>query len=567
MFSYFPHKNNHNTTNRNGAPQEVIARKSCQRHEGFAKGRAELATVPFLLCIRNVRNSQRYGWNRYQHVRTKTWRRLTSSFQGWDEGSAASITSLASFAREYQIDDSTISNIVSLVNVGAGVGAFLSFFLNDRIGRIWSMRLYQSTYAVGSLISCFSYGNQGALYVGRIVAGLGIGACTVVGPMSIAELAPKDIRGLLTLWLNVCMLASQALGSFTVLGCSQNISPALNLQYQVPWFVQTFVPAISIVCSFFICESPRWLAINGRMEDARATLYLLRGLPENDVSLQLEYAQLATHLENENETNPQDGYWAIIKETFSKRSNLRRVQLTIVAYILAQFSGANSITNYLPTIFGYIGVQGTSAKIYSTGLYAVAKLVFCFAASLFIVDVLGRRKSLMLGVSVQMLCHAYLAGYLKHFIEDPSSMPSAASDVAIAVIYIHAFGWAVGLYTLPYLFGAELWPNRIRSFGGALSQCFHWLFYFAITKATPSILNSMAIWGAFVFFLAWCVVAFVYTLFLVPETRGLSLDEMDALFERPMYMMRHPLVLGGDEESFRQEKNQMQAKSGHFEGK
>ncbi|CAG9936348.1 unnamed protein product [Clonostachys rosea f. rosea IK726] len=495
------------------------------------------------------------------------WRLFLSCFvfgmcgtpKGWDEGSAASITSLASFSRKYHLDDATISNIVSLVNVGAGVGALLSFFLNDKLGRIWSMRVYQALYAIGSLVACFSYGNAGALYAGRIIAGLGIGACSVVGPMAIAEIAPKTIRGFLTLWFNICMLGSQALGSFTVLGCSINISPALDLQYQVPWFVQTFVPALAIGLSFFTCESPRWLAITGRMEEAKDTLYNLRGLPEDDASMQLEYAQLVSHIEDENSGNPQDGYLAIIKETFGKRSNLRRVQLTIVAYILAQFSGANSITNYLPTIFGLIGVKGTSAKIYSTGLYAVAKLVCCFAASLFIVDILGRRKSLMLGVTVQMMCHAYLAGYLKHFRSNPSSVPSGASDAAIAIIYIHAFGWAVGLYTLPYLFGAELWPNRIRSFGGAVSQCFHWLFYFAITKATPSILSSMAVWGAFVFFLAWCVVAFVYTVFCVPETRGLSLDEMDAIFERPIYKMRKPLPRSADEEFGAAEKAQVAA--------
>ena len=76
-----------------------------------------------------------------------------------------------------------------------------------------------------------------------------------------------------------------------------------------------------------------------------------------------------------------------------------------------------------------------------------------------------------------------------------------------------------GLYTLPYLFGAELWPNRVRSFGGALSQGFHWLFYFGITKATPSLLSSMAIWGAFVFFVAWCTLAFLYGVFCIPESK------------------------------------------------
>ncbi|RTE84910.1 hypothetical protein BHE90_000591 [Fusarium euwallaceae] len=463
--------------------------------------------------------------------------------KGWDEGSAASITELDSFKREYGLDAktnrATISNIVSLVNVGAGVGAFLSFFLNDRIGRLWSARLYQTIYAIGSLISCLSYGNHAVLYLGRIVAGLGIGACTVVGPMAIAEMAPKSIRGLMTLWFNIAMLSGQTVGIFTVFGSNMHISPAKHLQYQIPWFVQTFVPAIAIVSSFFSVESPRWLTIRGRPQEALEALVTLRGLPVDHPYLQEEYAEISSHIDDENRQFGEGGYLSVMKETFSVRSNLRRVQLTIIAYILAQFSGANSVTNYLPTVFTLIGVTGTDVKVYSTGLYAVAKLVCCVIASLVFVDVLGRRKSLMLGITVQAMCHAYLSGYLKYFTKDPESVPSGASDAAIGIIYIHAFGWAVGLYTLPYLFGAELWPNRIRSFGGALSQSFHWMFYFAITKATPSIISSMDVWGAFLFFVAWCIVAFIYTLFFVPETSNLSLDEMDAIFDRPMHKMRH----------------------------
>ncbi|KAF5515932.1 Quinate permease [Colletotrichum siamense] len=471
---------------------------------------------------------------------------------GWDEGAAASITELESFKHAYHLEGSnsktTISNLVSFVNIGAGVGAFLSFFLNDKIGRLWSMRLYQTIYAAGSLISCFSYGNHGVLYVGRIIAGLGIGACTVVGPMSIAEMAPKSIRGLMTLWFNVCMLGGQALGIFTVFGCSANISSEHSLQYQIPWFVQTFVPAIAVGLSFFSVESPRRLAIQGKQKDALDALVKLRGLPADHPYLEEEYALIETHLNDENQQSGDQGYLSIMKETFMVRSNLRRVQLTIVAYILAQFSGANSVTNYLPTIFGYIGVQGAGAKVYSSGLYAVAKMICCLVASLVFVDVLGRRKSLMIGITIQAACHAYLSGYLKYFTKDPDSVPKGASDAAIGIIYIHALGWAVGLYTLPYLFGAELWPNRIRSFGGALSQGFHWLFYFAITKATPSILSSMDIWGAFLFFVGWCILAFIYTLFFIPETSGLSLDEMDAIFQRPMHKMRQAASGKSEEE-------------------
>jgi MFS family permease len=325
-------------------------------------------------------------------------------------------------------------------------------------------------YAAGNLIETFAYGSLPALYVGRLIAGAGIGALTVVGPMAIVEIAPAMTRGLMTLWFNVCMLSSQMVGIFVVFGCNAHIAGSKNLQYQIPFFVQCFVPAIGIFISFFLHESPRWLCLRGRNEEALKTLTTIRGLGSDHPFLLNEWEMMTTQLSREQSEFGDTGYVAIIRETFCVRSNLRRVQLTIVAYILAQFSGANSVTNYLPEIFGIIGIQSTSVKVYASGLYAFAKLVCCIAASLCFVDVVGRRKSLFTGVTVQAICHSYLAGYLFWFVPNEDGMPKGASDTAIGVIYIHAFGWAVGLYTLPYLFGAELWPNRIRSFGGALSQ-------------------------------------------------------------------------------------------------
>jgi hypothetical protein len=147
----------------------------------------------------------------------------------------------------------------------------------------------------------------------------------------------------------------------------------------------------------------------------------------------------------------------------------------------------------------------------------------------------------MIGISVQIICHSYLAGYLKIYQTHKGHMGKASTDAALAFIYIHAFGWAIGLYSLPYLFGAELWPNKIRSFGGALSQCFHWLFYFAITKAAPSMLTSLDQWGAFVLFIGFCVVALLYTYFMVPETAGMNLEEINRIFERPLVLLAQPL--------------------------
>lgn len=92
-----------------------------------------------------------------------------------------------------------------------------------------------------------------------------------------------------------------------------------------------------------------------------------------------------------------------------------------------------------------------------------------------------------------------------------------------------------GLLILPYVFGGELWPNRLRSFGSALSQMFHWLFYYGMNAAMPNILSSMDDWGAFIFFGAWCFIALLYVFFMVPEIAGLSMEEMDAIFKGPWF--------------------------------
>lgn len=90
-----------------------------------------------------------------------------------------------------------------------------------------------------------------------------------------------------------------------------------------------------------------------------------------------------------------------------------------------------------------------------------------------------------------------------------------------------------GLFVLPYIFGGELWPNHLRSFGGVVSQTFHWLFIYAVKYSIPSLLKSTDNWGAFIFFAGWCFIALIYVFFMVPEVSGLSVEEIDQLFKGP----------------------------------
>ncbi|CAI0649119.1 unnamed protein product [Colletotrichum noveboracense] len=196
-----------------------------------------------------------------------------------------------------------------------------------------------------------------------------------------------------------------------------------------------------------------------------------------------------------------------------------------------------------------IGVEGgVGNTLFLSGMYGFSKLMFSLISSFFLIDLLGRRKSLSIGITCQMLSHIYIGVFVKVYQEGQVSQ--SASEAAIAAIFVHAFGYAVGLFILPYVFGGELWPTRIRSFGGAVGQTFHWLFLYAIKFSLPSLLSSTHNWGAFIFFAGWCLIALIYVYLMIPEVSGLSVEEIDAIFRGPWFnAYKHgktPVIVGSE---------------------
>ncbi|KAJ5273301.1 hypothetical protein N7478_008426 [Penicillium angulare] len=457
--------------------------------------------------------------------------------EAWDQGSSATIPSLPGFDKQFHVssgsDAEAISTYVSIIYIGYAVGAALSFFVNDRIGRRWSYRLYSLVFIIGQMITVGAP-NMGALYASRIITGMGIGSLSVSGPMSIVEISPKEIRGLLTAMYTVSMGLALTVANFCVLGIHRNV-PSTNLQYQIPAFSVAIFMALCISASFLISESPRWLMMVGRKEEAVQALVDLRRMPADHHRIVAEVQDIETSLILDwGDIHGNSSLWLVAKETFTVPSNLRRLQQVLVAYALAQLSGANSVTSYFIPIMSILGdTGGTERHMFLSGMYGFSKLIFSLISAFFFIDILGRRKSLFIGITAQMISHIYLGVYIK--FEQSGPVPNGASTFAIVALFIHAFGYAVGLFILPYVFGGELWPNRIRSFGGAVGATCHWLFIYAIKYAFPEILSSMNNWGAFIFFAGWCFLGLLYTYFIVPEVAGLTVEEIDMIFQGPWY--------------------------------
>lgn len=331
---------------------------------------------------------------------------------------------------------------MSIIYVGYAIGAAASFLINDYIGRRWAYRLYSGVFIVGQMTACFST-NMKALIAARIVSGIGIGSLSVIAPMAIVEIAPREIRGLLTSWYTVSMGVALTTASFCILGVYNNV-PTGKLQYQIPLIAISVAVFLCIVASFFISESPRWLMLVGRHEDAARALIQLRRLPAEHLRIVTELADIQSSVTG----TEGDSFLAIVKETFTVSSNLRRLQQVLVSYALAQLSGANSVTSYFIPIMKLLRDEiDTSQDIFLSGMYGFSKLWFSLIASFFIIDVLGRRRSLFIGLAVQMISHIYIGVFIKYNQEGEVS--AAASNAAVAALFIHAFGYAVGKSSVP----------------------------------------------------------------------------------------------------------------------
>ena len=178
--------------------------------------------------------------------------------------------------------------------------------------------------------------------------------------------------------------------------------------------------------------------MKNRRDEAVETLIQLRRLPVGHARLEAEIKNIEDSVSGVGHS-----FKSIAKETFTVPSNLRRLQQVMISYALAQLSGANSVTSYFVPIMKIIGLGGGTARsMFLSGMYGFCKFIFSLIASFFFIDALGRRRSLFVGISIQMLSHIYIGVFIKYHQEGPVS--NAASEAAIAAIFFHAFGYAVG---------------------------------------------------------------------------------------------------------------------------
>jgi hypothetical protein len=238
------------------------------------------------------------------------------------------------------------------------------------------------------------------------------------------------------------------------------------------------------------------------------------------------------------------GWKGVLKECFVSKSNSYRLGLTNMAQLLACFSGGSAITVYAPDLFALVGITGRQQSLFSSVVFGIVKFVSAVICALFLVDMAGRKRSLIYGIVLQAISLLYIGVFLNivPVANNPKFKPTRsqnmASEAAIAMIYISGAGWALGWNSGQYLLSSELFPLRIRAICSSITMCMHFIGQYSVNKALPNMLledGGLTPHGTFYFFTAVTVIGGIWVWLCVPEAAGRSLESIDKLFELPWY--------------------------------
>lgn len=456
---------------------------------------------------------------------------------GWDIGTIGGVIVMPAFTKIYHIDHlsksaaaTLLSNIVSTLQAGCFFGSLLAYYIADRWGRKPALLIASGVTVLGVIIQCSSDGHISALYVGRLVAGFGVGAASMLTPLYVSENAPRAIRGGLTGLYQLFIAAGTMLSFWINYGSLANQKG--NATWQIPLALQC-LPALALFTGLCLCnESPRWLARQDNWEKATAVLCRVSNLPPDHPYIRMELDEMAEQLELERRLVGGASFWDLQREMWTIKGNRNRALISIGLMVCQQMTGTNAINYYAPTIFQDLGIKGPKTGLFATGVYGIVKMVTCGCFLLVAADSLGRRRSL-LWTSIAQGCAMFVIGFYVRF--DPPVAGAAIPPVgyfALTCIFLFAAFFQFGWGPCCWIIVSEIPTARLRAMNVALAAATQWLFNFVVAQAVPHMLATVgkAGYGTYFIFGSFCFSMFFFVWFLIPETKGMSLERMDDLF-------------------------------------
>lgn len=457
---------------------------------------------------------------------------------GFDTGTISGFTNFADYIErfgsqkangEYYMSTVRTSLIVSIYSIGAGIGGiFLSSIANIK-GRKPALLAFIVLYIIGYLIQITSEkGRWYQMFIGRIVTGLSAGAVTTVVPMFGGELSPAKIRGALVSSFQLFITLAIFLGYCCNYATKHHNSENDSSQWRIVMGLNFLFGLILLVMvGFVVPESPRYLCEKGDTEGAKRNIAYVNRVPLNSRFVENEFKHIEEGFLAEKAAGT-----ASWKELITGKPKIfQRVLMGFVVMGLQQLSGINYFFYYGTTIFKSVGLEDS----YETSIIlGTINLTFTIL-SLYLVDKLGRRTTLLGGSfigAIALYIYTILAvtSLYPNGRSEASSKPIGNAMIFLTCLFIASFAASWG--AVGYVILAESFPIRIRSKGSSIGMLSSFLWNFLISFFTPFITNKIHFSFGFIF--AGCLTfGLFYVYFVVYETKGLTLEQVDVLYADP----------------------------------
>ncbi|RMZ92025.1 hypothetical protein DV736_g752, partial [Chaetothyriales sp. CBS 134916] len=446
-----------------------------------------------------------------------------------------------------EVSSSHQSLIVSILSCGTFFGALVGGDLADTIGRKWTV-IFGCIIYIGGVIIQMATGAGGSalgiIVAGRLIAGFGVGFESAIVILYMSEICPRKVRGALVAGYQFCITIGLLLASVVVYA-TKNRSDTGN--YRIPIGIQFAWGIILGTGLLFLPDSPRYYVKKGNLQAAAQSLVRLRGQPADSDFIKVELAEIVANEEYERSVIPTaswlDGWMNCFKGgLWESKSNLRRTILGTSLQMMQQWTGVNFIFYYSTP---FLQSTGAIKNTFLISLIFTLVNVCSTPISFYTVEKFGRRPLLIYGALGMLICQFIVAivgvtvgfNHTHASPSDPSTsfannIPAVNAQIAFIAIFIFFFAstWGPGAWIVI----GEIFPLPIRSRGVGLSTASNWLWNTIIAVITPYMVGEnygdlkssvFFVWGGL------CTCAFVYAYFLIPETKGLSLEQVDKMFE------------------------------------
>ncbi|KAN0068909.1 Sugar transporter domain containing protein [Elaphomyces granulatus] len=454
---------------------------------------------------------------------------LAAAVQGMDEtvNNGAQTIYLQQLGISTRFQGNMKDNITGLI-VGAPylACAILGCWLTEPMNRYLARR---GTIFLSCLIAAVASIWEGVanswvnLFLARFFLGLGIGTKSSTVPVYAAECSPAPIRGALVMMWQMWTAFGIMLGNImgvAFMGLPDDLSWRLMLG-------STVVLPLIVCAQVYLCpESPRWLIQHNKIDKAFKSFQTLRPT-DLQAARDLYYAYVNVQIEQQ--VNKNKNFFTMFIELFTIPRNARATLASWIVMFMQQFCGVNVIAYYSTTIFTEAGYSIQSALLASMGT-GILNWLFALPA-FFTIDTWGRRN-LLLFTFPWLALTLFWAGF-SFWIDagDPISHKRVA--MVTTGMYLFEIFYSPGEGPVPFTYSAEAFPLHVREVGMSWATATTWCFNFLLSFTWPHLLRVFKPQGAFAWYGAWCLIGWVLVLLFVPETKALTLEELDQVFSVP----------------------------------